>query len=94
MAKVAALILILVSSIAVASPTAAEEEETFWYGTDDAGEPTVRLYFFLSATCPHCRKAIPFVYELEAQNPWLEVVPLPLTDQRKLPGKAVFCVTG
>jgi hypothetical protein len=39
----------------------ADTTETRWYGIDGTGQPTVRLYFFWTGTCPHCRRARPFV---------------------------------
>lgn len=54
---------------------------TFWYGRATDAGPTVRLYFFWTPTCPHCRAAKPFVEALPARLPWLEIVSLPVKDE-------------
>lgn len=53
----------------------------FWYERAADGSPVVRLYFFWTPTCPHCRAAKPFVEALPARLPWLRVVSLPVKDQ-------------
>lgn len=60
----------------------AGEIETQWYGTDATDRPTVRLYFFWTETCPHCRRARPFVDGLAQEFRWLEVSSLLLTEDR------------
>lgn len=60
----------------------ADTIETPWYGTNATGQATVRLYFFWTETCPHCRRARPFVDGLAEEFPWLEVRSLPLTEDR------------
>ena len=46
--------------------------ESLWY--EEAGENTrVNLWFFWSETCPHCRKAKPFLRDLQRDLPWLHV---------------------
>jgi thiol-disulfide isomerase/thioredoxin len=37
------------------------------------GASTIRLYFFWSQGCPHCRQALPFIDELSARYAWLDV---------------------
>ncbi len=44
-----------------------------WLTHTASGEPRVHLYFFWTRTCPHCRRARPFVESLPAQYPWLEL---------------------
>jgi hypothetical protein len=63
------LVLILGSAGAAATP----REDAFWYGTAADGTPTVRLYFFWTAGCPHCRAARPFVESLPERLPWVQV---------------------
>jgi thiol-disulfide isomerase/thioredoxin len=58
------------------------QSDDFWYGTTADGAPTVRLYYFFSPTCPHCQAAKPFIAELEARNPWLEVKRYSVKDHR------------
>lgn len=69
------LALMLLSLLAVALPAAGQgpQEDAFWYGTGADGQPTVRLHFFWSATCPHCVAAQPFVASLPARLPWVEI---------------------
>jgi hypothetical protein len=55
-----------------ASTYAAEEDEP-WIGVDEAGNRVVELYFVYSSTCPHCRAAMPFVEDLDAEREWLRV---------------------
>ncbi|MCK9531550.1 MAG: hypothetical protein M0R77_13460 [Gammaproteobacteria bacterium] len=48
-----------------------------------AGDTTqVELYVFWSQTCPHCQEALPFVGQLAARHPWLQVHSLELTASR------------
>jgi len=42
-----------------------------WFHVDAQGEVTVDFYFFWSDTCPHCRKAKPFIGKLPDTYPWL-----------------------
>ena len=48
-------------------------DDAFWYGAAADGTPTLRLHFFWSASCPHCREARPFVESLPERLPWVEV---------------------
>ncbi|MEZ9198103.1 cytochrome C biosynthesis protein [Shewanella sp. 10N.286.54.B9] len=56
-------------SLAV-SPT---EQPTTWHYTNDAGELKVKLHFFWSQTCPHCKEAHPFINSLPERYSWIEV---------------------
>ncbi len=62
-------------------PCTAGEDAT-WYDTDAAGGPRIHLYYFWSATCPHCREASPFVAELARRHPWLVVHDAEVTRDR------------
>lgn len=65
----------------VAPPTASDAAQpAFWYGTAPDGSPTVKLYFFWTPTCPHCRAAQPFVAGLRERLPWVEIVSRPVKD--------------
>jgi thiol-disulfide isomerase/thioredoxin len=81
-----ALLLLCVSGLARAG-TGDPQSDAFWYGTAADGTPTVRLYYFFSPTCPHCQAAKPFIAELQASYPWLEVKRYSVRDQR---GNAQF----
>ncbi|MGB7904072.1 MAG: thioredoxin family protein [Steroidobacteraceae bacterium] len=75
------LALCCISGLAGAA-TDDPRSDAFWYGTAHDGTPTVRLYYFFSPTCPHCQEAKPFIAELQAQNPWLEVKRYSVKDHR------------
>ncbi|HSW34715.1 MAG TPA: thioredoxin family protein [Steroidobacteraceae bacterium] len=72
--------LLLASDLAGAAPDPNSDE--FWHGTAADGTPTVRLYYFFSPTCPHCQAAAPFIDELAARSPWLEVQKFVVKDNR------------
>ena len=76
----ALLALLLGAQVASADPDPKSDE--FWYGTAADGTPTVRLYYFFSPTCPHCQAAAPYIDELKARWPWLEVKKYSVKDNR------------
>ena len=76
-----ALVCLLIASHGAQSAPDPESDE-FWYGTSADGTPTVRLYYFFSPTCPHCQAAAPFIDELAARSPWLEVQKYVVKDNR------------
>lgn len=76
----ALLVLLLGARAAGADPD--PKDDAFWYGSAADGTPIVRLYYFFSPTCPHCQEAAPFVEELQARWPWLEVKKYSVKDNR------------
>jgi thiol-disulfide isomerase/thioredoxin len=76
----ALLALLLGAHVAGADPDPKNDE--FWYGSAADGTPTVRLYYFFSPTCPHCQAAAPYIDELKARWPWLEVQKYSVKDNR------------
>ena len=76
----ALLALFLGANVAKAVPDPGSDG--FWYGTGADGTPTVRLYYFFSPTCPHCQAAAPFIDELKARWPWLELQKYSVKDNR------------
>jgi len=76
----ALLALLLGARVAAADPSPKDDE--FWYGSAADGTPTVQLYYFFSPTCPHCQAAAPFIDELKARWPWLEVKKYSVKDNR------------
>ena len=76
----ALLALLLGAQVAGADPDPKSDE--FWYGAAADGTPTVRLYYFYSPTCPHCQAAAPYIDELKARWPWLEVKKYAVKDNR------------
>lgn len=80
--RLLALIFLLAGSgVAGAAPD--PKSDDFWFGTAADGTPVVRLYYFYSPTCPHCQEAAPFIDELAARWPWLEVRKYSVKDDRK-----------
>jgi len=61
-----ATFLLLMSVVAGAS------ESIQWTSKHD-DDTHVHLYFFWSASCPHCQKALPFIRSLSKDYAWLEV---------------------
>lgn len=78
---VATLWLLLASLAGADTPDTKSSE--FWYGTAADGGPTVRLHYFFSPTCPHCQAAKPFLDEMAARKPWLEIKRYPVKDNRE-----------
>ncbi len=64
--------LLLISRLALAGAPDPNSDE-FWYGQSADRAPVVHLYYFFSPTCPHCQAARPFIEELAARKPWLEL---------------------
>jgi len=56
----------------VVVPEGVNAADDVWHHTED-GETVIELYFVYSSTCPHCRRAMPFVAGLEDSRPWLNV---------------------
>jgi thiol-disulfide isomerase/thioredoxin len=77
------VLLVLLFSAAWVHAGPDPKSDEFWYGTAGDGTPIVRLYYFYSPTCPHCQAAAPFVDELQARWPWLEVQKFAVKDNRK-----------
>ncbi len=67
-----AVLLLLIAPFAGAAP-ADPASDGFWYGASADSAPTIRLYYFFSPTCPHCQAAKPFLDQLAARRPWLEI---------------------
>ncbi|QQX81027.1 thioredoxin family protein [Shewanella sp. KX20019] len=68
------LVTVLFSSFSLPSfATSLTEQPTVWHYTNDAGELKVKLYFFWSQTCPHCKEAHPFIDSLPERYPWVEL---------------------
>ncbi len=56
--------------------------DAFWYGARADGTPVVRLHYFYSPTCPHCKAAEPFLQALPKRLPWLEMRKYSIKDNR------------
>ncbi len=59
-------------------PCAAQSDE-LWVKPGADGRMQVQLYFYWSATCPHCLDARPFVEDIPAARPWVSLHSLELT---------------
>ena len=59
----------------IASPTPAPAvgPANPWYSVDEEGNVAVDFYFFHSLTCPHCQAARPFIEQMAAEEPWLRL---------------------
>lgn len=62
------------------APAAAQSDE-LWVAPGPDGRMHVQLYFYWSATCPHCLEARPFVEAIPAARPWVTLHSLELTGQ-------------
>ncbi len=80
--RLAWLLVLLSFSCLAQADNGDPRSDDFWYGTAADGTPTVRLFYFFSPTCPHCQAAKPFIAELEARHPWLEVQRFSVKDHR------------
>lgn len=76
----AVLILLLLAGPALAGNGDARDP---WVDFGPGGEPRVQLYFFWSASCPHCTRALPFVEGLPEALPWLDLHSIRLGGDRE-----------
>lgn len=63
--------LLFCLAVFVQADLAAPEE--WWVTRTATDQPRIQLYFFWTQTCPHCRKARPFIEALPADYPWLDL---------------------
>lgn len=69
----ALLVAIIFAHAAPPHVLAHDAPEALCYGTAEDGSPRVTLWFYWSATCPHCQHAKPFVARMKDEMPWLDV---------------------
>lgn len=69
--KVFSIFILLVALLG--GLASAQTSEPVWTRYTQEEGDKIRLYFFWSQTCPHCRKAKPFVEKLAQTYDWLEV---------------------
>jgi hypothetical protein len=79
--KLLPLPLLIIAFLCCALPVSAEPEPNWIERTED-GAVQVKIYFFWSLRCPHCRHALPFVESLERDHPWIQVDSRELTGDR------------
>ena len=68
------VVIAMIFGSLLAFANAAKAEDDLWHHTDDAGNTVVDFYFVYSSTCPHCQRALPFIEDLDASLPWLNVL--------------------
>ncbi len=71
--RIVILVTLLLCAGLATGATPDPKSDEFWYGTGPDGTATVTLHYFYSPSCPHCQAAAPFIDELRARFPWLEV---------------------
>jgi thiol-disulfide isomerase/thioredoxin len=89
--KTLLFLLLLISAFSSVSSHADETDEKtvaltdnpVWYSTDDNNNPQIHFYFFWSKTCPHCRRAHPYINELANEYSWITLHALELTTNRE-----------
>ncbi|MGS0724325.1 thioredoxin family protein, partial [Shewanella sp. 30m-9] len=66
------LLCVLILAPSSIASTAASTDNSLWY-TQQNQQPVVKLHFFWSKTCPHCREAHPFIDALGERFDWIEL---------------------
>jgi hypothetical protein len=72
------LLALLALALLWVLPVAAQSDD-LWVRPGPDGQPQLQLYFYWTATCPHCREARPFVEAIPAARPWVALHSLELT---------------
>ena len=80
------LLFLLSTAVYAATPSPALNPESInnthtWHYVNADGELKIRLYFFWSKTCPHCKEAHPFIDSLPEKYPWIELESHLISDQ-------------
>jgi hypothetical protein len=79
----AALLVAFVAAAHVPVATAQSGDSTdaanpeFWYSTGPDGTPRIKVHFFWTSRCEHCRAARPFMEDLPARLPFVDLVSRP-----------------
>ena len=71
--------MFLLAPNAVAASSAAIDD-TIWYSQQNQ-QPVIKLHFFWSKTCPHCREAHPFIDALGERFDWIELHDYVISDK-------------
>ncbi|BCB26866.1 membrane protein [Sulfurimicrobium lacus] len=71
--------LALITMLLLWLTPAAAQSDDLWVTPGPDGRMHVQLYFFWSATCPHCLEARPFVEAIPSVRPWVTLHSLELT---------------
>jgi glutaredoxin len=73
--------LLLIASLLFAGLSCASGQPD-WVGMGPDGDSRVRIHVFWSQRCPHCQAALPFLEQLRADEPWLDVQDFEITRNR------------
>jgi hypothetical protein len=63
----------LIALILFAAALAAAQAQDDWVRTGADGQPELQLYYFWSASCPHCLEAQPFIVSIPIERPWVQL---------------------
>lgn len=72
-----ALCTLLLGAALPASAAPEAADPAFWYATAPDGSARIKLHFFWTTRCPHCQTAKPFMDELPARLPYVDLVSHP-----------------
>jgi len=86
--KILIFLILLISTLSSLSSNADEQamvltDNPLWYSSDNNNNPQIHFYFFWSKTCPHCRRAHPYIDELAHESPWLILHSLELSTNQE-----------
>ncbi|WP_394497904.1 cytochrome C biosynthesis protein [Shewanella sp. ENK2] len=70
MSKIFSRLILLCGLLLSFASMAQANDDALWID-NSAAEPSVNLHFFWSETCPHCRKAHPFIDALAERYSWI-----------------------
>jgi hypothetical protein len=75
----AALLLAVLALMPVQIALAADDpaDPAFWYSTAPDGSPRIKVYFYWTTRCEHCRAARPFMEELPNKLSFVDLVSRP-----------------
>jgi hypothetical protein len=75
----AALLLAVLAFVPVQGALAADDpaDQAFWYSTGADGSPRIKVYFYWTTRCEHCRAARPFLEDLPNRLPFVDLVSRP-----------------
>lgn len=87
----AALLLAAFAFLPVQAALAAADpaDPAFWYSTGADGSPRVKVYFYWTTRCEHCRAARPFMEDLPNRLPFVDLVSRP-TDGSAANGRSQY----
>jgi hypothetical protein len=75
----AALLLAVLAFLPVQGALAATDpaDPAFWYSSAPDGSPRIKVYFYWTTRCEHCRAARPFMEDLPNRLPFVDLVSRP-----------------